>query len=143
MWTHTSTEMTDVPIAHLWSVLADIQRWPEVDTQIEAIDVRGEPQVGKRFKLEPIGGPTLSLVVDRFDPPNTNADICFMPFAKMRTTHQLTPKGDMTEIRVEIEIFGLLAPVWSRLVGQKHANGLAAQTKRFVARARELNLLKP
>ena len=61
-----------------------------------------------------------------------------MPFAKMRTTHLLIPNNEMTESRVTIEIFGLLTPLWSTVVGRKHAQGLVAQTKRFVARAREL-----
>lgn len=138
MWTHTFTETTDVPISQLWDVLADIPRWAEIDTQIESIVVEGTPQLGTHFKLKPKGGPTLSLVVDRFEPPNTYADLCSMPLAKMRTTHMLIPNKEMTEICVTIEIFGLLTPLWSRVVGRKHAQGLAAQTKRFVSRAREL-----
>ena len=119
-------------------MLADIPRWPEIDQQIESVVVEGDPMLGTRFRLKPKGGPTLSLVVDRFEPPETYADLCTMPLAKMRTTHSLIPRGDVTDIRVTIEIFGLLTPLWSRVVGRKHARGLAAQTERFIARAREL-----
>ncbi len=142
MWTHTFSEDTDVPTTHLWTVLADIPRWPEIDEQIESIVVNGEPKRGTKFKLKPKGGPTLSLVVDRFEAPTTYADVCSMPLAKMRTTHILLSKGDTTEIRVTIEIFGFLSPLWSRIVGRKHAKGLAAQTTRLVARARRLSVEK-
>lgn len=135
---YTFSDRTDVPICQLWNVLADIPRWPEIDTQIESISVQGVPQLGTRFSLKPKGGPTLSLVVDQFEPPTRYADICSMPLAKMRTTHLLIPGGETTEIRVTIEIFGLLSPLWSRVVGRKHAIGLSSQTKRFIARAKQL-----
>jgi len=137
MWVHTFSEITDVPISQLWNVLADISRWPEIHTQIESIAVDGTSQRGTQFKLKPKGGPRLSIVVDRFERPNVYADLCSMPLAKMRTTRSLLPKDQMTEIRVTIEIFGLLTPLWSRIVGRRHSQGLAAQTKRFIARARE------
>jgi hypothetical protein len=41
-----------------------------------------------------------------------------------------------TTIRVDIEIEGLLAKFWGRVVGQKHAAGLPAQTARIIAGAR-------
>lgn len=138
MWRHVFESRTRVPIDALWAVLSDIPKWPNIDTQIERIEVDGAPKLGTTFRLKPRGGPTLSLVVDRFEPPNTYADLCSMPLAKMRTTHELLDDGEETVIRVTIEIFGLLAPVWSRIVGRQHANGLRAQTERFVARAREI-----
>ena len=138
MWQHVFESRTDVPIEQLWKVLADIPGWPEVDKQIQSIDVDGVPKLGTTFRLKPKGGPTLSMTVDRFDPPNTYADICSMPLAKMRTTHELLACDSDTQIRVTIEIFGPLSFLWSRIVGRKHANGLAAQTDLFVARAKSL-----
>jgi hypothetical protein len=60
-----------------------------------------------------------------------------MPLATMEAIHELVP-GPPTTVRVRIEITGLLAPLWGRLVGWKHATGLPSQTDRIVARARGL-----
>lgn len=139
MWRHTFESEADLPAEALWGVLADIPRWPEIDTQIEKITIESPVGLGTHFKLKPKGRPTLSLVVDRFEPPVRYADLCSMPLARMRTTHELIPLKDRTLIRVTIEIFGLLSLLWSRVVGRVHARGLRAQTERFIARARQLS----
>ncbi|MCU0908342.1 MAG: hypothetical protein MUF73_13055 [Rhodobacteraceae bacterium] len=85
--------------------------------------------------LKPKGGPRLHFVIGVFDAPTGDADVCRMPFGTMRTRHPLVPQPGGTLIRVETEITGLLAPLWGRLVGQRHAAGLPAQTARFIAGA--------
>ena len=67
MWTHSPKQPTYQ--SQLWDVLADISRWPGIDSQIESFVVQGVPQLGTHFKLKPKGGPTLSLVVDRLIRP--------------------------------------------------------------------------
>lgn len=134
MWQHRFGQQTDIPAEQIWPVLADVARWPDVDRNIDRITISQTPAPGVPFKLKPKGGPTLSFVIGDFDPPTTYSDICKMPFARMKTLHQLMP-GPITTICVMIEITGPLSGLWGMLVGRKHASGLPAQTARILEAA--------
>ncbi len=137
MWMHQFVTTTDLTPAQIWPALADVARWPTVDHNIECLVIESEPAPGVRFTLKPKGGPTLSFRIGRFEAPTQYSDICRMPLATMETVHELMA-GPITTVRVRIEIVGLLAPLWGRLVGRTHASGLPAQTERLLARARTL-----
>lgn len=142
MWKDEYEERTDLKPAQIWPVIADVARWPEVDTNIARLHISESPGPGTTFRLTPRGGPTLSFRIGHFDPPTRYSDICQMPLATMETFHELDsvegPDGE-TRIRVRVEIRGLLAPLWGRVVGRKHMAGLPAQTARIIARARSLS----
>lgn len=135
MWCAVYEETTDLTPAQLWPVLADVARWPEVDTNIARLDIREAPAPGVTFRLTPRGGPTLAFRIGHFEAPTRYSDICTMPLARMETIHELVP-GARTTMRVRVEIRGLLAPLWGRLVGRTHVAGLPAQTARIIAQAR-------
>jgi Polyketide cyclase / dehydrase and lipid transport len=137
MWTHQFETSTDLTPEQLWPVLADVARWPAVDHNIERLDIEEDPAAGVAFTLKPKGGPTLSFRIGCFEAPTRYSDICRMPLATMETIHELVP-GPPTTVRVRIEIKGLFAPLWARLVGRTHAAGLPAQTARILTRARSL-----
>lgn len=135
MWKHRFEHRTSLPVDAIWPVIADVARWPEVDRNIERLDIAEAPAAGTSFRLKPVGGPLLSFVITRFDAPTTYADLCRLPLAAMTTTHTLV-RGEETTIRVTIEITGPLAWLWGAVVGRRHAAGLPAQTERILAAAR-------
>ena len=141
MWIHKFQQQTDLDPAELWQILANIAGWADIDENIETISIDGIPMKGSKFLLKPKGGPLLTFNIGDFDPPVAYSDVCQMPFATMTTTHRLFA-GDVTTIDIQITIEGFLSPLWGFLVGQKHANGLPAQTTRFIAAARELKVAK-
>lgn len=136
MWSRSYEQQTDLSPDALWSVLADIAGWAQIDENIKAIEVLGTPGKGTRFFLTPKGGPRLAFVVSTFEPPCRYADSCSMPLARMTTLHTLVPTGHGTLIKVEITIEGPLAGLWGQLVGKTHHQGLPAQTARFIDAAR-------
>jgi hypothetical protein len=136
MWQHDFEHRTDLPVAAIWPVLADVARWAEVDHNIERIGISAPPAVGVPFTLKPKGGPSLRFVIGDFVAPTTYSDICRMPLARMKTLHRLAPEGSGTVMRVRITITGPLARFWGWAVGRKHAGGLPAQTERILAAAR-------
>jgi hypothetical protein len=135
MWTFDYAERTDVPPDALWQVIADIERWPQIDSQIDRIEIEGPVAMGTRFRLKPKGGPSLAFRIGAFDPPTRYADVCLLPLAEMTTIHQITP-GDSTVVAVRIEIKGPLAWLWGPLVGRKHARGVPALTQKMIEAAR-------
>jgi hypothetical protein len=137
---HVYEAQTDVPVEHLWPVVADITTWPESDTQIEYIEIDRPVQVGTPFVLKPKGGPRLAMVVEGFDPPQRYVDFCRLPLGGMRTAHEFFPTDHGALIRVTITMTGPLGGLWWYVVGRKHAQGLPAQTERFITRARQLQV---
>lgn len=136
MWQHRFTHDTDLSVDAIWPVIADVARWPEVDRNIEALEISGTPGPGVAFVLKPKGGPRLGFTIGAFDAPHAYSDICRMPLARMETTHRLAPRPEGgTRLVVEIAITGPLARLWGLVVGRKHAAGLPAQTQRILARA--------
>jgi hypothetical protein len=137
MWTHRYQQETELTPEVLWPVLANISGWAEIDENIEMISIETAPAAGSKFFLKPKGGPRLAFTIGDFLPPATYSDICSMPGATMKTTHQLR-RGEVTTIDIQITIQGILAPLWGQLVGRKHAQGLPAQTARFIAAAQSI-----
>ncbi|MEL6109272.1 MAG: hypothetical protein AAFU85_24960 [Planctomycetota bacterium] len=132
MWKYDFSEFTSASPERLWSPLVDVQNWPQIDRQIESIEIEGSPGEGKVFFLTPRSGPRLKLQIETLVPPKQYTDLCFLPLARMRTTHSLSRVQNQTEIRVSIEIKGPLTFLWKRIVGMKHASGLKQQTRRLI-----------
>ena len=132
MWKYDFSEFTSVAPEQLWPPLVDVENWTRIDEQIESIEIEGSPCEGKVFFLKPRGGPRLKLRIESLIPPNQYTDLCFLPLARMKTTHSLSRVQNQTEIRVCIEIAGPLTFLWKRVVGNKHASGLKQQTKRLI-----------
>jgi hypothetical protein len=139
MWKHSFTMTTDVAADALWSPLVDIKNWGDLDEQIESIEIEGPAEIGKLFFLKPKSGPRLKLKVTELTKPTVYADLCYMPLAKMKTIHRLVPTQSGTDIVTEISIYGILSFIWSRLIGKKHARGIAAMNKKLIERARVLS----
>ncbi len=138
MWRHQYAIQTDLPVDALWPVLANIAGWPAIDKNIESLVLDGPPASGTTFMLQPRGGPKLRFTIGTFRAPNSYSDICHLFGASMTTAHHLDllPNGS-TRIGITIEITGILSWFWARAVGKRHADGLAEQTRRFVAAGRE------
>lgn len=139
MWKHSFTMTTDVAADALWSPLVDIKNWGDLDEQIESIEIDGPAEIGKLFFLKPKSGPRLKLKVTELTKPTVYADLCYMPLAKMKTIYRLVPTQSGTDIVTEISIYGILSFIWSRLIGKKHARGIAAMNKKLIERARVLS----
>lgn len=139
MWKHSFTMTTDVAAEALWTPLIDIKNWGDLDDQIESIEIDGPAEVGKPFFLKPKSGPRLTLKVTALTKPTVYADLCNMPLAKMETIHRLVPTQSGTDIVTEISIYGIFSFIWSRLIGKKHARGIASMNERLIERARVLN----
>jgi Polyketide cyclase / dehydrase and lipid transport len=140
MWTHTFQTKTELEPKDIWPVLANVSGWPELDHNIDRIQIESEPAAGVSFTLKPKGGPRLRFRIGSFEPPEVYSDICILPLATMTTRHTLTRDSSAeTLVSVEIVIEGFLSPFWGLVVGRKHASGLPAQTARILAHARSLS----
>jgi len=136
MWQYRFETKTDLKPEAIWPVLVNVAGWAQIDHNIEFIRIEGDPGPGRHFQLKPKGGPLLNFRIGDFQAPCCYSDVCRMLLAEMTTRHLLLP-GEMTTVRVDIEIRGWLARFWGFVVGRKHASGLPTQTERLLAAARE------
>lgn len=105
------------------------------DQELESTSIEGPPTVGGRFFLKPRGGPKVAMRIEELSAPTRFVDVANLPLARMRTTHAFCSTASGTEVRVAIEIWGFLSPLWDRLVARKQAAGAATQTAAFLAYA--------
>lgn len=139
---HYQTTTTLSP-DQLWPVLANVNGWAAIDDNIQEIHLDGEARPGATFTLQPRGGPRLRFRIGDFQPPHRYSDICKLFLAEMETTHSFLTAPNGTTIDIHIQIRGPLAWLWGRLVGQRHASGLPAQTAKFLTAAQAGSALSP
>lgn len=126
MWVHHYQTTTSLSPEQLWPVLANVNGWAAIDENIQEIHLDGQARRG---------GPRLRFRIGDFQPPQRYSDICKLFLAEMETTHSFLPAPNGTTIDIRIKIRGPLAWLWGRLVGQRHASGLPAQTAKFLTAA--------
>jgi Polyketide cyclase / dehydrase and lipid transport len=138
MWQETYSVITDVPSADLWKIIADVANWSAWDRDIEFTQITGMPQSGAGFVLKPKGAPSVTLMIEEFAPPHRFIDITQFPLAQMRTVHEFIDTSAGTEIRVTVQVRGILGFLWRMIVAQKQVDGLPEQTQRFIQHARQV-----
>jgi polyketide cyclase/dehydrase/lipid transport protein len=128
------TYETVVPIApdKLYRALIDVASWPAWDSDIESIDAPEPIAAGARFTLKPKGAPAVAMTVEAAEPFRRFVDVSHLALAKMRTAHEMEVVAGGTRLRLVIEITGLLAFLWDRVVARKQAAGAATQTQSLV-----------
>jgi hypothetical protein len=123
----------------LWSAIADVRRWPDWDAELENTRVTGTIVPGSRFTLKPRGGPVVKMSVEAMEASRRFVDVAHLPLAKMRVSHEFERQPAGTRIRITIEVRGVLAFLWDRLVARKLAEGSAVQMQAFVRFAERLS----
>jgi uncharacterized protein YndB with AHSA1/START domain len=132
MKSHVYEVVVNAAPERLWLAVADVRRWPDWDADLETVEVKGEVAPGSRFRLKPRGGPVVAMSVEAMEPPRRFVDVAHLPLAKMRTSHEFCAEPGGTRIRMTIEVWGLLGPLWDFLVARKQAEGAGAQTEALV-----------
>jgi Polyketide cyclase / dehydrase and lipid transport len=135
MWQKSYTVATEVPSSRLWEVIADVANWSSWDEEIEFIQIDGLPRWGTEFCLKPKGAPAVKLTIEEFSPPHRFVDVTQFPLAQMRTIHEFRDTSTGTEIKVTVQVWGVLGFLWQKIVAQKQVEGLSAQTQKFIDRA--------
>jgi hypothetical protein len=79
--------LVEVSPAQLYAAIADVQRWPEWDPELDSIVHDGSLAPGAVFWLKPRGGPTVKMTVEQAKPAALFSDLAHLPLATMRTRH--------------------------------------------------------
>src|SRR5271163_4274681 len=110
----SATTDIDAPAEHVWSVLLDIERWPDWNptiTSLQRLDT-GPFTVGNRARIrQPKLRPAVWRVTE-LDNANTRSFtwITRSPGVQVTGGHRVETTGDGSRVTLSIEFSGLLAP---------------------------------
>ena len=120
-------------INELWEAHSDVKNWSKWQDDIEWTKVEGEVKKGTKFIIKPKGGFKVKLEILTFNKPEQFTDVSYLPFCKMFTTTKMREVDNGVEIKLEIEMKGLLTFLWKRIIAKDIINGHLEQNKSMVS----------
>ena len=119
-------------INDLWDAHSDVKNWAKWQDDIEWTKVEDQIAKGTKFTIKPKSGPKVNLEILTFDKPAQFTDVSYLPLCKMFTTTKMKEVEDGVEIKLEIEMKGLLTFVWKNIVAKGIIDGHLAQNESMV-----------
>ena len=108
----------------IFAIYKDVDSWAQWDPDIEAVGMDGDFQAGTTGWLKPVGAPKTKTRLVSVNEPLSFTVESKLPFCTMRFEHVLTPIDTQTQATHRVEFSGPLAPLFSRLVGNKIQKGI-------------------
>ncbi|RZA06478.1 MAG: hypothetical protein EOO68_04885 [Moraxellaceae bacterium] len=137
MWQANFQTTTDISAEQLYKAITSIENWHQWDKGIEYTRLPDGPKVGSIFLLKPKDGPEVKITITKMWPFEM-VEVAHLPLAKMKTTHKYIRLGDKTHIYIAIEITGLLAFLWRKVIGENQMREAGNQTTALINYARTL-----
>ena len=133
MWIKThSTIVKNVTPEQIWAVWTDINNRPAWDLDTEWAELKGPFKEGAVFRFKPKGGPRLSMTITEATPNVSFTDCYKCPFAKLYGIHFMKQTEEGLQITVSIKITGLLGFLLRKIIGEKVAADVPAQTQELI-----------
>jgi hypothetical protein len=114
------------PVEAVFRRYADVQSWPDWDSEVAAVDLPQGLVPGATGWLKPRRGPRASLVVTEVEQDRSFTIQSRLPLCEMRFGHSLLAQGDITTARHWVSFVGPLAPLFRHLIGRSIAATLPA-----------------
>jgi hypothetical protein len=130
---HTSSS---APPAAFFARWADVDTWPEWNSDTEWVRLDGPFATGSTGVLKPKGGPKVKFVIDSLVPGREFVDVSLLAGARLTFRHlvEAGPK-DGTRIEVAVTMDGPLGWFWNRVLGQGLKASLQPDLDRLVTAA--------
>ncbi|MPQ76102.1 SRPBCC family protein [Hydrogenovibrio sp. JE_KL2] len=139
MWEKAHQVITqNVTIEQLWRVWSDINHWGEWQPGLDYAKLEGKFEAGNHFLLKPKGKSPVKIELVEVEPHQSFTDLTRLPLAKMLGHHQFKQIGTGIEITSSIRLNGPLAFLWRRILGEKIADKMPAQTEQLIKRASDV-----
>lgn len=130
----TASATSDAPASAFFERWADMETWPEWNTDTEWVHLDGSFAEGATGTLKPKGGPKVSFTVTRLT-ENEFVDVSRMPGGRITFAHRIDETREGTRISVTVSIDGPLGFVWRRVLGSDFRKTLQPDLDRLVATA--------
>jgi len=107
----------------IFAIYKDVSSWTEWDPDLEAVSLQGEFVAGTQGWLKPVDAPKTKTLLATVSEPHAFTVVAKLPLCEMHFNHELEPIGTnakpLTRTTHSVEFTGLLAPLFSRIVGKK------------------------
>ncbi len=104
---------TPAKVFKLW---ANPGSWPSWDPEVLRVDFAGPMRLGAKGVLWPTKGPRARFTVTVLDEDARLEDTTSLPGARLVFDHRVEAAPQGSQITVSVELRGLAAPVWRRLL---------------------------
>ena len=120
MTTITTAQVTSsAPPSAFFAQWADMDTWPEWNTDTEWVRRDGPFATGTKGQLKPKGGPKVRFVLESVVPERDFVDVSLLLGARLTFRHTVTALPECgCRVDVEVTLEGPLAPVWNLLLGK-------------------------
>ena len=136
MFEAVHSERLDVPVAAIWELWENPDRWPDWNEQIERVEVEDdELRLGAKLKTKMRRGGTVRHLVTEYEPGAVLVYEASFPGARSGLEHRLREGKRSVEVTHRRYVDGPLASIWAPLIGRKR---MTEAVERFIQREREI-----
>lgn len=119
-WQHTEAVNTNATSKQIWSIWKSPQDWPRWDRELEWVKMEGPFAKGSTGTMKPRGGPIVFFELTTVEEDHQFIDRAKLPLTTMEFIHRYEEMADGTgRIVHTVEMRGLLAPLFGRVIGTK------------------------
>jgi hypothetical protein len=133
------------PTALVWSVMADVERWPEWTASVSRIErLSSSPlQVGSRLRIYQPKLPPALWRVTELTPDGGFTGVSVAPGVRVTARHAVEATTTGSRVTLSIQYEGLLSTLLARWTGELNERYLAMEANGLKARSTDLaNSLK-
>lgn len=140
MWIKTHSAIAkNITREKIWAIWSDINNRPAWDLDTEWAELKGPFKEGAVFRFKPKGGPRLSMTITECTPNVSFTDCYKFPFARLYGSHSMKIVPEGLQITVSMKTTGALGFLLRKIVGEKVAADVPAQTKELIKLANNKN----
>ena len=119
-WQHSEKVVTNATSKQIWALWQDAATWPRWDSELEWVKLGGPFVVGTKGSMKPRGGPVVAFELTYVEENKQFIDCAKLPLTTLAFTHRYEVlAGGGAQIVHAVEMRGLLAPLFGRVIGSK------------------------
>jgi hypothetical protein len=107
----------NAPVTEVFALYANVGGWPVWDPDLKASSLKGAFVSGAVGEVKPHSGPKSELKFVEVIQDKSVRMECKLPLGMMHFDYELQTQGNATVATHRTSFSGLLAPIWSRLIG--------------------------
>jgi hypothetical protein len=133
-WVFEESVQTVATAEQVWKIWTDHENWQMWDEGVDWVKADGPFNSGTTGLLKPKGGPAIQFQILHAEPLKGFHDRSFLPLTRLDFIHSFEEASHGKQARIihRIEMHGILAPLFSRIIGKNIKAGLLPALRKLV-----------
>ncbi len=110
--------------AEIWERWASVEEWSSWDADVKESGIDGSFKNKTVGWLKPVKGPKVKLLFSNVVPQRSFTTTSRLPMARLIFVHKVAKKGEGSSVQHRVELRGLSAPLFARIIGPGIKRGL-------------------